>query len=172
MMDEVTYAQINGTLGSLLRLWSVIERQARAAVQSRDGSAKSCHGIAATLDLWQKVIVEDDDPGSLRPVLTRVLRTKLQPCLRTRNGLCHGLVAATAAQREQPASLTWDLNGTRNTMTWDELQSMFSWLSRVPRAMSMLERRPTLVLGCRLLINDENAQWWIREFDLDARMSA
>ena len=75
MKADVTYEQINGTLGSLLRLWAAIERQAQHEIL-RDGSgiAKSVHGIAAILNAWETFVLETADPGSLRAALAEQLR--------------------------------------------------------------------------------------------------
>jgi hypothetical protein len=168
MTTEVTYADINGTLGSLLRLWAAIERQARHEVrhgQTRR-AARSPHGIAATLNAWETFVLETTEVGSLRAALSQTLRAQLQPHLAMRNGLCHGLIGTTAGRGGPGASLTWELNDERHSVTWEELQHNFKWLSKVPHAMSILSQPIDAGLGSRLKGSAENLQWWLDEFDL------
>ncbi len=173
MTTDVTYEQINGTLGSLLRLWAAIERQAQHEIR-RDGSriAKSVHGIAATLNAWETFVLEAADPGSLRAALAQQLRAQFQPHLAIRNGLCHGLIGTQAGRGEQKATLTWELNGVRNSVTWDELQANFRWLSKIPRAISMLSQPTDAGLGSRFQGTAEDLQWWMDEFGIDASRAA
>ena len=68
MVNNVSFEQIRGSLGSLLLLWSAIERAARKEVaRAHDGQLpKSAHGIAAVLNAWEAAVVARQDASPLR----------------------------------------------------------------------------------------------------------
>lgn len=169
MVKDVSFEQISGSLGSLLLLWSTIEQSARAEVaRANDGQLpKSAHGIAAALSAWEAAVVNGKDPSQLRKVLASTLRAQLQDPLDVRNGVCHGLVGLSATHGDGAASLTWELNGKRRSVTWDELQVTFSWLSKIPHAIDMISNSPSMTLGSRMKDNHENREWWRAEYGLN-----
>lgn len=99
MVNDVSFEQIRGSLGSLLLQWSAIERAAREEVaRAHDGQLpKSAHGIAAVLNAWEAAVVARQDASPLRILLATTLRAQLQDPLDIRNGVCHGLVGLSAA---------------------------------------------------------------------------
>ena len=149
MVKDVSFEQIRGSLGSLLLLWSAIEQAARDEVaRAHDGQLpKSAHGIAAALNAWEAAVVGGKDPSKLRMLLASTLRAQLQDPLDVRNGVCHGLVGLSATHGDRAASLTWELNSERRSITWDELQVTFSWLSKIPRAIVMISNSPPMTTG-------------------------
>jgi hypothetical protein len=169
MVKDVSFEQISGSLGSLLLLWSAIEQSARAEVaRANDGQLpKSAHGIAAALIAWEAAVVGGKDPSQLRKVLASTLRAQLQNPLDVRNGVCHGLVGLSATHGDRAASLTWELNGKRRSVTWDELQVTFSWLSKIPHAIGMISNSPSITPGSRMNDNHENREWWRAEYGLN-----
>lgn len=168
MTKEVTYEQVSGSLGSLLQLWAAIERQARKEVTdlNKGSLPKSAYGIAAVLNAWETALVARVSAGSLRPLLASRLRVQLQELLNVRNGLCHGLVGLSSAYHGKPAALTWEINDVKCSITWDELQANFSWLSKVPRAISMISNASSEKLGNRMIDNLENREWWLSEYGI------
>lgn len=84
-----------------------------------------------------------------------------------RNGVCHGLVGFSAADLNRPATLTWELNGENRSITWDELQITFSWLSKVPHVIAMISNPQPEKQGSRMTDNDENREWWMAEYGLN-----
>lgn len=169
MVNDVSFEQIRGSLGSLLLLWSAIERAAREEVaRAHDGQLpKSAHGIAAVLNAWEAAVVARQDASSLRILLASTLRAQLQDPLDIRNGVCHGLVGLSAAYGNRPATLTWELNDVKRGITWDELQAAFSWLSKVPFAIGIISNSHQEKSGGRMTDNHENREWWRAEYGLD-----
>lgn len=167
MTQDVPYEQITAALGSLLFLWADIERRARKDLAKANGGEvpKSVRGINAALKAWMKLQCEvAPSQISLRPELARSIVVQLKPHLDVRNGLCHGLLGATAGYHGQQAYLSWEMNGQTSLITWDELQATFSWLSRVRRAMDMIASEELNKTAGRLRDNAENRVWWREEF--------
>jgi hypothetical protein len=119
MVNDVSFEQISGSPGSLLLLWSAIEQAARDEVARAHGGQlpKSAHGIVAVLNAWEASVAGGKDASQLRMLLASTLRTQLQDPLYVRNGVCHGLVGLSATHRDRAASLTWELNSERRSMT-------------------------------------------------------
>ncbi|AXT24044.1 hypothetical protein D1822_15165 [Phaeobacter inhibens] len=167
--EDVSFEQIRGSLGSLLLLWSKIERAARQEVASaHDGQLpKSVYGIAAVLNAWEANVRDAKNASPLRTLLAITLRSQLQHPLDIRNGVCHGLVGLSAAFENQPATLTWELNNETRSITWQELQVSFAWLSKVPSAIGMISNHIEEETGSRLIDSLENRNWWKTEYGLD-----
>jgi hypothetical protein len=166
---EVSYEQISGAPKSLLLLWFRIERSAREEVARANGGVvpKSAHGIAAVLNAWEESVIAKQEAGCLRVPAARVLRAKLQDHLEIRNGICHGLDGVSCAYDGMPAMLTWSINGRKNSITWDDLQISFSWLSRASRAIGAISSASSDAIGNRMSDNPDNRGWWLIEFGLD-----
>jgi hypothetical protein len=166
---DVTFEQINGAPKSLLLLWSRIERTAREEVARANGGVipKSAHGIAAVLNAWEQSVIAKQQPACLRASAAKVLRAQLQEHLGVRNGICHGLDDVSCAYGGMPAMLTWSINGHKDSITWDELQASFSWLSRAPRAIETISTASSDTIGNRMLDNSDNRAWWLVEFGLN-----
>jgi hypothetical protein len=165
---DVTYERISGSPGSLLLLWAEIERSARQEVIRAHGHLpKSAHGIAALLRIWADTVAERQADASLSALLVATLRTKLQDSLKVRNGICHGLIGISSARGDAPATLTWEIAGQEHCVTWDELQSSFRWLSKVPLAISLISNSLPESRGSRMIDSSENREWWLSEFALN-----
>lgn len=169
MNQNVSHDQIKGAIGSLLLLWSAIERATRDEVARSNGGSlpKSAHGVAAALNVWEASISARRSREPFRALLASALRLQLQVSLDVRNGVCHGLVGVCAAHNGQHATLSWDLNGGKREIAWDELQAMFRWLSRVPAAISIISDSSAQKVGSRLVDTLENRKWWLDEYGLD-----
>ncbi|PTE15351.1 hypothetical protein C5F44_05995 [Fuscovulum blasticum DSM 2131] len=63
--------------------------------------------------------------------------------------------------------MIWEINDKERSITWQELQAMFRWLSKVPFALSMISASSAEQVGSRMLDNTENQEWWLAEFGLD-----
>lgn len=168
MANDVTFEQISGSLGSLLLLWAAIERQARQEVaRVNDGILpRSAFGISAVLNAWEATVVQQHADQAFRSLLASKLRAQLQDSLNIRNGLCHGLLSASAAHQGKPAALMWELNGVERHITWEELQASFSWLSKVPDALSMISKSSAERQGNRMTDSLENRDWWLAEYGI------
>jgi len=162
-----SYDRISGSLGSLLLLWAAIERSAREEVLRVHGHLpKSAHGISAALKCWEATVTHAQVPATLGPRLATSLRARLQGPLDVRNGLCHGLTGMSSAWGETPAQLEWTIDDKAHRIGWEELQASFGWLSRVPRALSLISDPRSGRATDRRIDTPENRQWWLAEFGL------
>lgn len=166
MANDATSAQISGSLGSLLLLWAAIEREARQEVAHvNDGILpRSAFGISAVLNAWEVAVVQQHPEQAFRALLASTLRSQLQEPLNIRNGLCHGLLGASAEHHGKPAALMWEINEVRRNITWEELQASFRWLSKVPDALSMICNSSAEGPRNRMTDNPENRKWWLTEY--------
>jgi hypothetical protein len=168
MVNDVNFEQISGSLGSLLLLWAAIEREARKEVaRLNDGILpRSAFGISSVLSAWEAAVVQQHLEQAFRALLASTLRSQLQEPLNIRNGLCHGLLGASAEHHGKPAALMWEINEERRHITWDELQASFGWLSKVPDALSMICNSSAERPGNRMTDNPENRKWWLTEYGI------
>ncbi len=165
---DVSHEQASASLGSLLLLWAGIERAARDEVARIHGGClpKSAHGIARVLDAWHDSVTGDRQAGSLRGVLAAALLDRLKEERRIRNGICHGLLGISGEQGGRSATLSWEINGARSSIPWEQLQAGLRWLSRVPSAMSTISRSSVEEPGSRMIDTSENREWWRAEYGL------
>ena len=153
-------------LGSLLFLWADIERELREQVARHCGTVpRPAHGIAACLRSWRSSIPHTNDIGPFRGELADYLIQQLQRPLKMRNVLCHGLTGYSSGA-ERSSQLLWRLNGEEGGVSYKELQDSFTWLTRVPRAFSLLSRPSFVGKFDRCVDTAENRQWWQTEFAL------
>lgn len=177
MENEVTYVRMSGALGSLLLLWSSIERETRNCLARIHGGdvPKSAFGIASALSTWEEAMKAAPYDQPLRGLLASQLRSQLQRPLEIRNGLCHGLrgissgrtTGISSGSNDCFASLTWELNGSPDSITWHELQLLFSNLDRARRAISMISAPHKDIGRSRFTDSPENREWWRTEFKID-----
>ncbi len=132
--SPVTLDQMKGAVGSLLFLWSQIERELGASIDKLvDGrTTKRPHGIAQNLDLWRTEIQNRTSRSGLADELCIRLTDHLREALAVRNLVCHGLIGYSArlTPLHEEACLTVELNGLERSLSWAELQEMFDWMSR------------------------------------------
>lgn len=168
MTDGVSYEQMKASVGSLIILWSRIERTGREEISRANGGIlpKSAHGIAMTLSAWEASVIDRKNVEPLRALLAAGLRARLKDSLDIRNGICHGIVALSASYNDEPATLSWEFKETKHSLSWSELQEMFSWLSKVPRAMNMISHTESESIGNRISDTPENRAWWMAEFGI------
>lgn len=165
---DITYERLSASLGSLLLVWAAVEKSVRNEVVRAHGFLPArAHGIAAVLRTWESAVVESQPATSLGPLLATTLRSRLQRPLDIRNGLCHGLTGISAATEQMPAALHWELNDEKHSICWGDLQEQLGWLSRLPRAVSVISHPSLERLGSRATDTAENREWWRSEFALD-----
>ena len=130
----VSFEQMKGAIGSLIFLWSQIERELSVSLDAlqTDCSSKYPHGIGRRLELWSGQIQTRDERRERASILTEVLSAHLRECLSVRNLICHGLIGITAKihPEDNDAHLTVELGDRSKSLTWAELQFMFRWMSR------------------------------------------
>ena len=168
-MPENTTVSVNdlrACLGSLLFLWANIERELREQVARQCGTvSRPAHGIGACLRSWRSSIPDGGGTGQFRAELADCLIQQLQHPIKMRNGLCHGLTGYSSGS-EISAELSWQLKEQEERVSYKELQDLFSWLARLPRALSVLSRPPVAGKFDRCVDTAEDRQWWQTEFAL------
>ena len=166
MTGEVTYHQMQSALGSLLLIWSTIERTLRNELAAMHGGTlpKSAHGLASILNAWEAKLVEARMTRPLQAALASEIRARLQRPLEIRNGVCHGLLGISAKFDGRPAGIEWDLNGKRESITCDELQEIFTWLSMAPRAILILSGVAAEPDDTKAMKRLPDLGWWASEF--------
>lgn len=150
--SPVTLDQMKGAVGSLLFLWSQIERALGASIDALmdGGTTKRPHGIAQNLDHWRTEIQNRTGRSGLADELCIRLTDDLCEALAARNLVCHGLIGYTArlTPLDEEACLTVELNGIARKLSWTELQKMLKWMSQASRligdlTISVLESDPS-----------------------------
>lgn len=142
MTEVITYERICGTVASLLFLFAAIENEAREIVGKAAGpeSLSNVFGARGTLLVWKNLLSKDCKVRPEEALLAERLWTQMQNPLDVRNGICHGLMGASANRGDAPATLTWRVKDGTESRTYDELQEMFAWLSKIPQAMAMISQ--------------------------------
>ncbi|WP_428687954.1 hypothetical protein [Roseibium sp.] len=157
----ITFEQMKGAVGSLLLLWSEIERElAESLIRLNGGrSAKPAHGIEKSIEFWilelQRNSCRQDQVIELRSGFG----SHLSDALKVRNSVCHGLVGITAGcpSGGEEAHLTVELSGETRILGWSELQSMFRWMSK---ASSLIHNLTTATLEKDLGRLDMHLEKW------------
>lgn len=139
MREPVNYERICGTVASLLLLFARIEAEASEIISKGQGTSglPKIRGAGGFLRAWKKVLVAD----ATRPeeaLLAERIWAQIQEPLDVRNGICHGLIGVAAESGDTPAMLTWSVKESTKSITYDELQELFAWLSRILQAMAMI----------------------------------
>lgn len=169
---DVSLDEVRGSLGSLLLLWSDIELSVRREIARRNAPVpKPGAGFVATFGTWIKLFTGKQKDAPLRAMAAQALRVELEQQRKVRNGICHCLTGYSATSGATPATLTWTVGGADCSITYQDLQARLCWLSRVPRAMSVISGSPFGGSQCRLTDNPENRTWWSAEFGIDLRQS-
>jgi hypothetical protein len=164
---DVTFNQMSGAIGSLLLIWSGIEKAARDEVIRFYGFLPpKAHGIKAVLRTWESTVNEAQPAETLCSLLAATLRSQLEEPLDVRNGICHGLIGISAAVDDLPAQLRWEMNDQKHSVSWDDLQTSLRWLSKIRFAFSMISNPAVGRIDCRVVNTIENREWWRAEWGL------
>ena len=165
---DITYDKLSGSLGSLLLVWAAVEKTVRQEIIRAHGVLPArAHGIAAALRTWESGVIESQSATSLGPLLATTLRSQMQRPLDIRNGVCHGLVGMLMETEQKPAELHWEINDEKHSICWDDFQQQLHWLSRIPRAVSIISNLSMDRMGSTATNTAENREWWRSEFSLE-----
>lgn len=140
--NTITHYQMQAAIGSLLGIWSDIEWSLEDSIRklNRGELPKQAHGPHRSMAVWQELMEEHagDRESHLRDT-ERLLR-HLKAALEVRNLVCHRYRGASAAREDKgiPAHLTVVQGDEERQITWDELQSMFRWLSEASSKIQLL----------------------------------
>lgn len=130
----IEYDQIKGAIGSLVSLWSSIEKTLTISIGRMHAGEvpKSAHGISTSLDVWSQRVIPMTDNRPLQAGLCQRLVEMLKEALVIRNLVCHGLIGISAQLHlDQPeAHLSVQLGDDTRLLTWSQLDEMFQWMSR------------------------------------------
>lgn len=139
MRETVSYERICGTVASLLLLFHRIESEAHEIIAKAPSATAlpKVHGARGILMSWKNLLLADQTRPD-EALLAERIWAQIQRPLDVRNGICHGLIGASAERDDSPATLTWRFKGGTRSMNYDELQKMFAWLSKIPQAMGMI----------------------------------
>ncbi|MBS0565178.1 MAG: hypothetical protein JSR87_12120 [Proteobacteria bacterium] len=136
MTETVTFDQMKGVVASLLLLWANVERALATSIQTlqQGEGPKRTHGIARLLDVWSALVTQGADEQQLRRQIGQRLVDHLKESLEIRNFVAHGLRGITSGTDEPvgEAHICAEMNGQRRVFTWQELQELFAWMSKVP----------------------------------------
>lgn len=138
----ITIDQMKGAIGSLVFLWSSIERTLTDSIRRmNDGEIpNSAHGISRSLEQWSRGVITEDGSRLIQTALCSRSVKMLKEALSIRNLVCHGLIGYSAQthQNEPEAHLIVKLGNDERTLTWSELDEMFRWMSRISRLIENL----------------------------------
>lgn len=158
---EVSFEQMKGTVGSLLFLWSQIERELTESIHDLtvECKQKHPHGIARSLDFWFNEIHQKADRLTLATDLCDDLAPLLKEALDVRNSVCHGLIgiAADLSSSHEEACITVEMGEHTRELKWAELQTMFEWMSQ---ARWLIRDLTTAVLDTHQLRSEELLLKW------------
>ena len=141
-INPVSFVEMKASVGSILFLWSSIEREiTRRIVQLDDGKSRNgAHTLAQKIARWesQQAMVCAERPEH-RELLAAV-RTRLRMALELRNRIAHGLVGITADPfgNRGDAHLETELNGEKRKHAHSDLEHVMRVLSQLVWAIGGL----------------------------------
>lgn len=138
----VTFGQMKGTIGSLVWLWSQIERELTAAIKAMNSGTvpRNAHGASKSIAVWSEFVLHRTEGRILQIHACHSLVELLAEALAVRNLVCHVLIGISAQVHPtgREAHLTVELGEDRRILTWSELQEMFAWMSQTTRLIREL----------------------------------
>ena len=141
-INPVSFVEMKASVGSLLFLWSSIEREITKRIeQLDDGKSRIApHTLAQKIARWESLqaTVCDERPEH-RELLTEV-RARLVMALELRNRITHGLVGITADPfgNRGDAHLETELNGEKRQHAHSDLEHVMRILSHMVSAIGAL----------------------------------
>ena len=138
----VSIDQMKAAIGTLIILWSGIERELTESIRSLDvdGTAPPAHGISRRLDLWSSLVLRGATGRARQTQLCHSLGKYLKDALVVRNFVCHGIVGIQAQFYEScpEAHLTAELGNERRILTLSELSAIFENMANGTRLIGNL----------------------------------
>lgn len=141
-INPVSFVEMKANVGSLLLLWSSIEREiTRRIEQLDDGTSRIApHTLAQKIVRWESLqAAVCDERAAHRELLTEV-RARLVMALELRNRVTHGLVGITADPfgNRGDAYLETELNGETRKHAHSDLEQVMRILSHMVWAIGAL----------------------------------
>jgi len=141
-IQTITFDQMKGSIGSLVFLWSKIEKALTDSNRKMHAGKfpKAAHGISRSLEVWSQAASQADSSLAIQDELRKRLVKMLKEALVIRNLVCHGLIGITAHLHvdDPEAHLRVQLGDDERVLTWSKLDEMFRWMSRACWLISVL----------------------------------
>lgn len=141
-ISPVSFVEMKASVGSILFLWSSIERELTKRIEQLDDgkSRNGVHTLAQKIARWEGLqAAVCDDRHEHRELLTEV-RNRLVTALELRNRITHGLVGITADPfgNRGDAHLETELNGETRKHAHSDLEQVMRLLSHMVWAIGAL----------------------------------
>lgn len=140
--EPVSFVEMKASVGSILFLWSSIERELAKRIETLGSGANKngAHTIAQKIARWESLqaAVSVDRPE--HHALLQEIRERLNGALEIRNRIAHGVIGITADPfgYRGDAHLETELNGEKRKHTYPELEQSMRILSHLVWAIGSL----------------------------------
>lgn len=142
--EPVSFIEIKGSIGSILFLWSSVERELSKGIETLDeGLAKNrVHGISRKISHWVRLQMAACAERPEHRALLLEIRKRLTLTLAIRNCIAHGLIGISAdpSGHSGDASLTTEMNGEMRKLHHAELDQCMRILSHLIWAIGSLSQ--------------------------------
>jgi hypothetical protein len=141
-INPVSLVEMKASVGSILFLWSSIEREIIKRIdQLDDGTSKNgAHTLAQKIARWESLQAAVCTERPEHKAMLKEVRDRLMMALDLRNRLAHGLVGVTADPFGQAgdAHLETELNGEKRKHAHSELEQVMRVLTHMVWAIGSL----------------------------------
>ena len=141
-INPVTFVEMKASVGSILFLWSSIEREITKRVEELgDGKSRNgAHTLAQKIARWESLQASVCAERPEHQDLLKEMRTRLMMALELRNRISHGLIGITADPfgNRGDAHLETELNGEKRKHTHSDLEHVMRILSHMVWAIGSL----------------------------------
>lgn len=140
--EPVSFVEMKASVGSILFLWSSVERELTTQIDALDGGSKKigAHTLSQKIARWEGLQSPASGERPEHEALLREVRERLLQALDIRNRISHGLIGIRADRHEYngEACLTTELNGVKRTHPHAELEHSMRVLSQLVWAIRSL----------------------------------
>lgn len=141
-INPVTFVEMKASVGSILFLWSSIEREITKRVEELDDgtSRNGAHTLAQKIARWESLQASICAERAEHQDLVKEVRIRLMMALELRNRISHGLIGITADPfgNRGDAHLETELNGEKRKHTHSDLEHVMRILSHMVWAIGSL----------------------------------
>lgn len=140
--ETVSFLEMQASVGSILFLWSSVERELNMQIDALDGGSQKNgpHTLSQKILRWEDLQSPASAERPEHASLLREVRERLMRALDIRNRISHGLIGIRADRYEHngEACLTTELNGVKRTHPHAELEHSMRVLSQLVWAIRSL----------------------------------
>lgn len=141
-INPVSFVEMKAGVGSILFLWSSIEREIARRIEELDSGANKngSYTIAQKIAHWESLQTAVCAERPEHQALLKEVRDRLAMGLNLRNRIAHGLIGITADPfgHHGDAHLETELNGKKHKHTHSELEQVMRILSHMVWAIGSL----------------------------------